>query len=118
MENITVGQIVAAIGLITAMIGGGKLIINSIKDSVTKIVSDLLKPISDSIKNVEERLTRVDMESTKNFLVRCISDFERGEQISETELARFWEQYEHYIQNGGNTYIKEKVDKLKSAGKI
>ena len=47
MENITIGQIAAAVGLIAALIGGGKLILNSIKDSVTKVVTELLKPIND-----------------------------------------------------------------------
>ena len=34
------------------------------------------------------------------------------------EKQRFWEEYEHYIKNGGNTYIKEWTEKLKKEEKI
>ena len=83
-----------------------------------KIVSDLLKPITESINQINDRLDKVDMEATKNFLVRCLSDVEKGERMTEVEAERFWEQYEHYIAAGGNTYIKNKVVKLQEEGKI
>lgn len=118
MENITLGQIVAAVGVIAALIGGGKLIINSITDGISKIVKELLEPITESIGDISERLDEVDMETCKNFLVRCIADMERGENLSETEKERFHEQYSHYLKKGGNTYIQAKVEKLKADGKL
>ena len=90
----------------------------NIREGLQKIVSDLLKPITDSINQINVRLDKVDMESTKNFLVRCLSDVEKGEKMTEVEAERFWEQYEHYITAGGNTYIKNKVVKLQEEGKI
>jgi rRNA pseudouridine-1189 N-methylase Emg1 (Nep1/Mra1 family) len=122
MENITLGQIAAGIGIILVIAGGYKKLYDAIKDNlekiVSKIVADLLQPISDSILEINQRLSVVDMESTKNFLVRCIADMERGEEMSETENERFWEQYDYYIKAGGNTYIKNKVEKLKKEGRL
>ena len=38
--------------------------------------------------------------------------------ILDAEKQRFWEEYEHYISAGGNSYIKEWVDRLKKKGLI
>lgn len=118
MENITLGQIAAAIGLIGVIYGGYKALSKNIREGIEKCVADLLKPITNSIDQINDRLDRVDMESTKNFLVRCLSDVEKGEKMTETEAERFWEQYEHYVTAGGNTYIKNKVEDLRKQGKI
>ena len=118
MENITLGQIAAAVGLIGILIGGYKALQKNIREGLQKIVSDLLKPITDSINQINVRLDKVDMESTKNFLVRCLSDVEKGEKMTEVEAERFWEQYEHYTSAGGNTYIKIKVEDLRDKGRI
>ena len=91
---------------------------DNFKTAITKIVEDSLKPLTASIKDISDQLTKVDMESTKNFLVRCLADIEKGDGMTETELERFWEQYDHYTHNGGNTYIVERVNKLKAAGKL
>ena len=118
MENITLGQIAAAIGIIGVIYGGYRALSKNIKEGIEKCVTDLLKPINDSINQLSHRIDKVDMETTKNFLVRCLSDVEKGEKMSEIEAERFWEQYEHYIASGGNTYIKNKVVKLQEEGKI
>lgn len=125
MGNITVEQIVAGIALITALCGGCYKLWQGFKTTVSKAVAEQFKAVTDQLasmsKTVEEistQLSRVDIEGCKNFLVRCLADIERGEGMSETEMERFYEQYEHYINSGGNTYIKNKVDKLKAAGKL
>ena len=118
MENITLGQIAAAVGIITVILGGYKLLNDNIKNVITKVVTELLKPLSDSIDSINMRLDKVDRESCKNFLVRCLADVEKGEEMSETETARFWEQYEHYVESGGNTYIMNKVERLKQEGRL
>ena len=118
MENITLGQIAAGIGILAAIIGGYKALSKNIREGIQKIVAECLKPITDSINMINVRLDKVDMEATKNFLVRCLSDVEKGETMTETETERFWEQYEHYVSAGGNTYIKNKVEDLREQGRI
>lgn len=118
MENITLGQIAAGIGLIGIIYGGYKGLSKTITDTITKVVKDLLAPITKSIDDLNKRLNTVDQETCKNFLVRCLADVERGDQMTEIENERFWEQYAYYIDHGGNTYIKNKVEKLKAEGKL
>lgn len=118
MENITLGQVAATIGILTVIIGGYVKLYTMIKEKLKEIVGEALKPLNDSILEINQRLDVVDMESCKNFLVRCIADVERGETMSETETERFWEQYDYYIKSGRNTYVKNKVEKLKKEGKL
>lgn len=118
MENITLGQIAAGIGIILVIAGGYKKLYDAIKNNLEKIVGKALKPLNDSILEINQRLDVVDMEACKNFLVRCIADVERGESMSETETERFWEQYDYYIKSGRNTYVKNKVEKLRKEGRI
>ena len=58
-----------------------------------------------------------DIDACKDFLVRFLSDIERGANISEMEMQRFSERYNQYInkykQNG---YIQDKVNKFKEKG--
>lgn len=138
MENITLGQIAVAIAFIAALITGGI----KIKDTVKKWIENLLKGKFDELEKADREniasinksigeiktqvgdlkndINRVDLENCKNYLVTFLAENEklgdRGEQKSEMELQRFWEEYEHYEQHGGNSYIHEKVQKQKSKG--
>lgn len=76
-------------------------------------------PILKLLKDIEERVNEVDKSMCKNFLVRCLADFEKGNPLSDVERERFWEQYQHYTQDlKGNTYIMEWTERLKKDGKI
>ena len=61
---------------------------------------------------------KVDMQQTKNFLVRAFADIEREVPLTEIEKLRLKEQYDHYINHGGNSYIKDEYEKLKKDGKL
>ena len=116
MENITIGQIAATVALIVAIIGG----ITSLKKSIKGWISASLKDQFDAFEKKQDeilkRLDNVDLENCKNYLVTFVAEVARGEKKDETEKQRFWEEYEHYVQKGGNSYIKNKVDDLKSKG--
>lgn len=110
------------LGALAILIEALRRILGALFESQTKQVKEKMQEVSEKIAGVErtlsDRMDRVDMESCKNFLVRCLADVERGEQMAETEKERFYEQYEHYIKNDGNSYIKQKVENLQKAGKI
>lgn len=118
MEKITIGQIVVAIGIITTLIGGIAYIKQSLDKVFKKLFESEFKPVNDKLDDLSEQVKRVDVNSCKNFLVRCLSDIENGQPTTETELERFWEQYEHYTKAGGNSYIHRKVEQLKKEGKL
>lgn len=118
IENITIEQILAGIGILIALAGGGWKLWDGFKTAVSNAVAEQFKNLSTAIDDISDQLKKVDMETCKNFLVRCISDFENDQPINETEVERFWEQYDHYINKGHNGYIKHKVEMLVREGRI
>ncbi len=113
MENITMGQISAALLFIVALLGG----YNALKKSINTALDNALKGRFEALEKKQDdilkRLDSVDLENCKNFLVTFLAEAGRGELKDETELQRFWEEYEHYQKLGGNSYIKNKVEELK-----
>ena len=120
MEQITIGQIAVAVAFIAALITGGI----KIKDAVKKWLEGLLKSqfdeqkkatdeVKKSVEELQRQLSIVDLENCKNYLVTYLAEVERGELKDPIESQRFWEEYQHYAEKGGNSYIKEKVAKLK-----
>jgi hypothetical protein len=119
-ENIEL-QVQIIIGLVAlAGLGAGAYKIwGGFKIAVKNAVDEQFKDLSQTLTDIDDKLAKVDKETTKNFLVRCLADVERGDSLSETELERFSEQYDHYVKDlRQNTYIKDKVRKLKSEGKL
>lgn len=123
MGNITLGQISAALLFVTALIAG----IQNLKTNIKKWIENGLKSRFDAIDkqnekilakidDVDTRLDKVDMENCKNYLVTFMAEVRRGEMKDPTEIQRFWEEYDHYISKGGNSYIREGVEELKAKG--
>ena len=117
MDTITLGQISVAIGFFVALIGGVKYILTDMR----KLINKALEPTNKKIDELDEKLMSeiksTDMDSTKNFLVAQINNAKRGD-MDEISKQRMFEQYEHYLKCGGNSYIKNEVDKLKKEGRI
>ena len=112
MNDITLGQIS---DLMVWVIGFG--------GSTFAIITAVKKAISKSFEPINKKIDTVDMNATKNFLVRCIADIDKN-GIDDVTKVRFYEQYEHYIKPkkegglGGNSYIKSEVERLKKEGKL
>lgn len=58
------------------------------------------------------------IEHAKNYIVCFLADVEQGEPIDQDELHCFWDNYELYKAMGGNSYVHDKVEKLKAQGKL
>lgn len=118
MDSITLGQIGLILASIVAFVKGIEYLYGLAKKGLTNWFKSLLEPINDSIGTLSKKIDDVDMNSCKNFLVRFLADVEQGNVIDEIEKERFYEEYKHYVDLGGNSYVKDKVDKLKKAGKL
>lgn len=125
LENVTVGEIMVCVTIILGVLAGVSKVKKAFKDFKTTIngwVVEELKPqfvaINQRLDNLEKRNERQDMENVKNYLVLFMADMERNEKPDEVEILRFEEQYEYYVNKGGNSYIKKKYKKLKDEGKL
>ena len=123
MESLTLGQLSAGVIFIVALIAG----VQNLKKNIKTWIEDGLKARFDAIDkqnekilakidDVETRLDKVDMENCKNYLVTFMAEVRRGETKDPTEIQRFWEEYDHYISKGGNSYVREGVEELKAKG--
>lgn len=118
MENITLGQISGVMAFLGAFIGGIVYLYSIASKSATKWLKTCLKPIDDKLDKIDAKTKDIDMSASKNFLVRFLADVEQGNKVDEIEKERFYETYEHYIKIGGNSYIVDKVEKLRKENKL
>lgn len=118
MENLTLGEISFAIAFLVGFLGGVSFLYKSMKGFLEKIITEQISPFKTSIDDLKKNVERVDLESCKNYLVRCLGDFEHGNKLSDVEQERFWEEYEHYLKAGGNSYVKHRVEKLQQEKKL
>ncbi len=118
MEQITLGQLEAwsvfILGLGAAVAG----IIAGVKKVLRALFKEQMETIDKRLDQQEAQIKKIDLENCKNFLVSYLDKIENNGTTGEIETQRFWEEYEHYIQGGGNSYIRQKVDKLKAADKL
>lgn len=118
MENLTLGQISAAVLFLTALVGGIILLVKWIRSVIVNVMKAELEPMQKQLTELREESRSIDLENCKNFLVTYLAETERNAPHDPIEQERFWEEYEHYQKRGGNSYIKQKVDKLKAEQKI
>lgn len=100
MEHITLGEI----GNVFAYIVGLGASVAAIVHFVAKAVNKVFIPYA--------------LDSAKDYLVLFLARLERGEPVDNIEVERFHERYTFYTEHGGNSYIKDKVEKLKKDGKL
>lgn len=124
MGELTLSDIQGDLLLIVSIITSLYFLSTKLKEWLHKDIHEEVEPLSTDISNMTERIERVDRQQTKNYLVRSLADIERGIKLSDTELERLSEQYDHYCKKaeegglGGNSYIKEKYEKLQQEGLI
>lgn len=106
-ENITLGNISAFLVFLVGLISGVEFLLVRLR----KLFDKKLEPLN-------TKLVEIGLSSDKNYLVRFLADVEQGNPVDETEIQRFYEIYSHYIKDGGNSYVKHKVEKLQKEGKL
>lgn len=126
MENITLGQISAAILFIVAFFGGMTTLFKYIKkwlrsllNEEFKVIQSELNKVKDDIKSLHSNLDEEAISNCKNFLVSCYAKIESGMQLDETEKERYYEEYDIYTNKyHQNSYIHSKHEKLRKEGKL
>ena len=106
MDNITLGQIKDIVLWAVAFIGG----LGTLYTLFMKGFDKRLQPIKDDIR--DEKFERIKSDLTTFIYLANISELSEGQKI------RMYEEYDDYIKMGGNSNIKEDVEKLKKEGKL
>lgn len=119
IKNLTLFEISVIVLFIVGLIRGVQELKKSIKESIQKLLENQFGVINKKLDDMQTSIDALDTQATKNFLVRYLADIERGNFIYDSEKQRFWEAYDHYINElNENSFIKEWVAKLKEEGKL
>jgi hypothetical protein len=129
INDVTIGNFAARLGTIVAIIGGFAFLYAKLKEVIEDVIKKMLEPITESISTLTGRIDTIEssietglevaaMESCKNYLVACLGELEKGDELSEAEKERFGEQYDYYLKHGGNSYIRGKAETYKAQGKL
>lgn len=118
MESITVLQITVFVASLVAFIKGVEYLVEKFKKTSQEWLKKGLEPISKKLDDIDRKVDNVDMNSTKNFIIATFEDVKKNGELDPITKQRLYEQYEHYIKSGGNSYIKECFEDLHKQNKI
>lgn len=119
IQDLTLFEISVIILFVVGLIKGVQELKKSIKESIQKLLEDQFDGVNKKLDGIQTDMARLDTQACKNFLVRYLADIERGDLIYDAERHRFWEEYDHYVDDlHENSYIKEWVARLKDEGKL
>ena len=119
VQNLTLEEISAALLFIVALIGGVKYLKKELVNFLNNLLDSKFKTTNSKIDDVATALRTLDVQTTRNFLVRYLADIERGQFIYDTEKEQFWKEYDHYIDElKENSFIKKWVERLEDEGKL
>lgn len=118
METLTLGEVGTALAFLVALISGVAYLLKKLKEFISATLKEELAPMKFDIAETRRLVDKVDLENCKNFLVTFIAGVEKGVVYDKIETQRFWEEYEHYLKQGGNSYIKQSVEALREKGLI
>ena len=119
IQNLTLEQISAGILFIVALYGGVKYLKKEIKDFLNSLLDSKFQTTNNKIDDMASSLRTLDIQTTRNFLVRYLADIERGQYIYDAEREQFWNEYDHYIKElKENSFIKKWVERLEEQGKL
>jgi hypothetical protein len=129
ITDVTIGTFASNLALIVSIIGGFAFLYAKLKSVIESVTKELLAPVTKKIDDLNGRMDDMEssidkglevaaMESCKNYLVACLGELEKGNELSEAEKQRFGEQYDYYTDHDGNSYIMSKVEHFKAQGKL
>lgn len=118
MEAITLGEISNVLLFVAGILGAGGSIAVFFSKRFGKMMAEQLRPTNEKLDSLQSSISEVDMANCKNYLVQTISTLEAGREVDKVALERFWENYDHYTEMGGNSYIHTAVERLKKEGKL
>lgn len=81
----------------------------------TNVKIDLMRG---EVKSISDKVDKVEYEARKNFLVHTLKDVNNGNSLDSATRARFYENYDAYVAAGGNSYIREEVERAQSENKL
>lgn len=117
-----IGVILAGVAGLVALIKGIEYLVGKASRAVHKWFSEGLeegfKPVNQKLVELDNSTKDLRLSVCKNYIVRFLSDLEQGQPVDEVERQRFYENYDTYISLGGNSYLRDKVERMRQEKKL
>ena len=117
MDNITVGQVIDIVIKLVAFIGAIITLIKYTNKGTSKLLDEKLKPLNDNIEKVDKKVDKEALERLKSDLTTYLY-IAHKDDLSSDQKMRFHEEYDAYIKMGGNSWVKDSVEKLRKKDRI
>lgn len=119
--NAAANWVLAIAGLIAAVGAIVKVLQVVISKAIQKELTGTNQKIDlmrGDVKTIADKVDNVEYEARKNFLVQVLGELKDGDRIDAATRSRFYENYDAYTKAGGNSYIKEEVERAQKEGKL
>ena len=95
-------------------------IIVSVVTTLGVIITTIIQSTSKKeITRLESIINENSIETLKNFIVRTLSDIEKGVPLDEVTKMKLYESYDKYTNvYHKNSYIHDRMEKVKKEGKL
>lgn len=118
MGELTLEDIGTALAFLVGFCGSVWAIVKGVRKAIKGLFKEQLAEINKRFDTTDKSIKKIDIENCKNFLVQTLSAADKGEKLTTEERMRLAEEFEHYTQQGGNSYIKDWHSRLKREEKI
>lgn len=116
--DITVNEVLKFAVLMGSFVTACGVLYKALKGGIKKVFDAQTKTILTTIDTLSKKIDQTEQSVCKNYIVPFLSRVERGEAMDQIEYMRFWEEYDSYKSLGGNSYIHDRVERLKKEGKL
>lgn len=116
--DITVNEAIKFAVLMGSFVTAIGVMYKAIRSGIKKVFDAQTKTILDKIETLSKKVDQTEQSVCKNYIVPFLSSVERGEAMDQIEILRFWEEYDLYKSAGGNSYIHDRVERLRKEGKL
>lgn len=115
LDQIKVSDIVTFIIGVVAFLKAVEFLRKDFYDNIGNSITENTEPINRRLEEIEANINKIDQEQCKSFLTQYLN---ADRDLKETEKQRIYEVYQHYIELGGNSYIKEEFKRMQDEGKL
>lgn len=133
LENLTIGDIAAGLGIIAGLIGSlsaiiaiaNKVIVNTVSKSVKTSVEPYVSKIRKDFNSINKKIAGVQAtadstakNTAQNYIKSFLSDLDSGKPTSQLEFECFFQNLEIFERYEGNGFIHAWIDRLTAQGKF
>lgn len=115
IDQIKVTDIVTFIIGVVSFLKAVEFLGKEFYENIVNSIAKNIEPINMRLEEIEANINKIDKEQCKSFLTQYLNV---DRDLKETEKQRIYEVYHHYIELGGNSYIKEEFERMQDEGKL